>query len=103
MGSDGDGVGDNADEFPDDADESLDTDGDGVGDNADAFPEDPERTESASALTALADNTGLSAGVVLLILILIGAVIASPLVWFFCFRKGGNTVEITESTEERSE
>ena len=34
MDSDGDGVGDNADAFPDDADETLDSDGDGVGDNA---------------------------------------------------------------------
>ena len=37
---DGDGVGDNADAFPRDADESADTDGDGVGDNEDAFPMD---------------------------------------------------------------
>ena len=33
--SDGDGVGDNADDFPNDPSESVDTDGDGVGDNAD--------------------------------------------------------------------
>ena len=38
--SDSDGVGDNADQFPQDATESVDTDGDGVGDNSDAFPED---------------------------------------------------------------
>ena len=36
--SDGDGVGDNADAFPNDANETLDSDGDGIGDNADAFP-----------------------------------------------------------------
>ena len=42
--SDGDGVGDNADEFPDDPNESADSDGDGVGDNADAFPDDPTET-----------------------------------------------------------
>ena len=42
--SDNDGVGDNADVFPDDPAEQLDTDSDGVGDNADAFPEDPTRT-----------------------------------------------------------
>ena len=42
--SDGDGVGDNADVFPDDADETEDTDEDGVGDNADAFPDDATET-----------------------------------------------------------
>ena len=34
--SDGDGVGDNADVFPNDANESADSDGDGIGDNADS-------------------------------------------------------------------
>jgi len=41
--TDGDGVNDNADAFPNDATESEDTDGDGVGDNADAFPNDPDK------------------------------------------------------------
>lgn len=36
--SDGDGVGDNGDVFPGDPTESRDTDGDGVGNNSDAFP-----------------------------------------------------------------
>ena len=36
--SDGDGVPDKDDEFPDDPDESKDSDGDGVGDNADIAP-----------------------------------------------------------------
>ena len=31
---------DNADAFPDDATETVDTDGDGVGDNSDAFPDE---------------------------------------------------------------
>lgn len=97
VDSDGDGVGDNADAFPDDAEESMDTDGDGVGDNADDFPDDPER--SANTLTRITDSTGVSAGVVLLILILIGLVIAAPLVWFFFLRKGTTTVEITEEGE----
>ncbi|MGB3145692.1 MAG: gliding motility-associated C-terminal domain-containing protein [Maribacter sp.] len=45
--SDGDGTGDNADAFPNDANEDTDTDGDGVGDNADAFPNDAnEDTDS---------------------------------------------------------
>ncbi len=43
--SDGDGVGDNSDAFPNDATETTDTDGDGVGDNSDAFPNDPEQWE----------------------------------------------------------
>ena len=38
--TDGDGVDDNADAFPNDASETMDADGDGVGDNADAFPND---------------------------------------------------------------
>jgi len=37
--SDGDGV----DDFPDDPDETTDSDGDGVGDVADDFPDDPEQ------------------------------------------------------------
>ena len=42
--SDGDGVGDNADEFPFDANETHDDDGDGVGNNTDAFPQDANET-----------------------------------------------------------
>ena len=42
IDSDGDGVGDLDDAFPDDADETTDTDADGVGDNSDAFPNDPD-------------------------------------------------------------
>jgi hypothetical protein len=42
--SDGDGVGDNGDAFPNDPAETVDTDGDGVGDNGDAFPNDPTET-----------------------------------------------------------
>ncbi|MEC7178329.1 MAG: choice-of-anchor V domain-containing protein, partial [Candidatus Thermoplasmatota archaeon] len=38
--SDGDGVGDNSDAFPNDASETVDTDGDGVGDNSDWAPND---------------------------------------------------------------
>ncbi len=40
--SDGDGVIDDLDAFPDDVDEWEDADGDGVGDNADACDDDPE-------------------------------------------------------------
>ncbi|MFK7888179.1 MAG: PA14 domain-containing protein [Gammaproteobacteria bacterium] len=42
--TDGDGIGDNADAFPNDPTETTDTDGDGTGDNADAFPNDPTET-----------------------------------------------------------
>ena len=44
VDTDGDGVGDNTDAFPNDASETTDTDGDGVGDNADAFPNDASET-----------------------------------------------------------
>ena len=44
LDSDGDGVPDKSDVFPQDRSESKDTDLDGVGDNADAFPEDPDET-----------------------------------------------------------
>jgi len=40
--SDGDGVGDNSDSFPYDPTEQKDSDGDGVGDNSDTFPYDPK-------------------------------------------------------------
>jgi PKD repeat protein len=39
--ADGDGVYDDLDAFPYDANETFDSDGDGVGDNADPFPTDP--------------------------------------------------------------
>ncbi|MED5272066.1 MAG: choice-of-anchor V domain-containing protein, partial [Candidatus Thermoplasmatota archaeon] len=45
--TDGDGVGDNSDAFPNDATEWADTDGDGVGDNSDWAPNDS--TESADS------------------------------------------------------
>jgi hypothetical protein len=44
VDSDGDGVGDNSDTFPNDPAEQADSDGDGVGDNADAFPENAQET-----------------------------------------------------------
>ena len=42
--SDGDGIVDVNDDFPNDANETTDSDGDGVGDNADLFPNDPNET-----------------------------------------------------------
>ena len=44
LDSDGDGVTDSEDAFPNDSSETTDTDGDGVGDNSDAFPNDPTQT-----------------------------------------------------------
>ncbi len=44
LDTDGDGVADNGDAFPNDGSETLDTDGDSVGDNADAFPNDRNET-----------------------------------------------------------
>lgn len=44
IDSDGDGVSDADDAFPNDPTETTDSDGDQVGDNADAFPDDPEET-----------------------------------------------------------
>jgi len=40
LDSDGDGVVDSEDDFPQDANESVDSDGDGFGDNSDVFPDD---------------------------------------------------------------
>jgi hypothetical protein len=51
--SDGDGVVDRDDEFPDDPDESVDSDDDGVGDNGDAFPENGQETTDTDG-----DGTG---------------------------------------------
>ena len=44
LDSDGDGVIDEEDEFPNDANETHDDDGDGVGNNTDAFPQDANET-----------------------------------------------------------
>ena len=53
--SDEDGVGDNADAFPEDPSENADSDEDGVGDNADAFPEDPNESSDSDG-DGLGDN-----------------------------------------------
>ncbi len=53
LDTDGDGVADFRDAFPNDATESRDTDGDGVGDNTDQFPKDPDES-----LDTDADGTG---------------------------------------------
>ena len=69
LDSDGDGVYDDQDAFPNDPNETADSDGDGVGDNADAFPNDPTR----SALPAMPVPL-MPAGVILLLAGLLGLV-----------------------------
>ena len=69
VDTDGDGVPDSEDLFPDDPNESLDTDGDGVGDNADAFPEDASKSEEPSGLSSAGDSIILILGVVGLFLV----------------------------------
>ena len=54
--TDGDGVGNNADAFPNDSSETLDSDNDGVGNNADAFPNDPSETEDTDG-DGIGDNS----------------------------------------------
>jgi len=56
--SDGDGVPDIQDAFPNDPTETTDTDGDDVGDNADAFPNDPAETTDTDA-DGVGDNADL--------------------------------------------
>lgn len=53
--TDGDGVVDPKDGFPEDPSETTDTDGDGVGDNTDIFPEDPNETEDVDG-DGIGDN-----------------------------------------------
>ena len=53
--SDGDGVNDNQDAFPNDPNEWNDTDGDGVGDNSDLFPNDSTESSDSDA-DGIGDN-----------------------------------------------
>ena len=62
IDTDGDGVGDNADAFPLDVEEWLDTDGDGVGNNADAYPLDSTKWEEEPEYLMI----GLAGGLVAL-------------------------------------
>jgi hypothetical protein len=56
--SDGDGVGDNGDAFPNDPKEWADSDSDGVGDNGDAFPNDPNEWADSDG-DGLGDNADI--------------------------------------------
>ncbi len=60
VDSDSDGTGDNSDAFPNDANESADSDGDGLGDNADAFPNDASETLDSDG-DGVGDNAQLAA------------------------------------------
>ena len=86
MDTDSDGVGDNADVFPTDANETADSDSDGVGDNADAFPNDSTETldsdgdgrgdnEQAASEAAMQKNITIGALVLVLSAIAIGVVL----------------------------
>ena len=48
LDSDGDGLPDGVDDYPNDANETEDSDGDGVGDNSDQFPYDPSQYDGDS-------------------------------------------------------
>jgi cyclophilin family peptidyl-prolyl cis-trans isomerase len=53
--ADGDGIGDNSDAFPNDADETNDSDGDGYGDNQDVFDNDSSEWNDADG-DGIGDN-----------------------------------------------
>lgn len=59
IDSDGDGVPDTEDDFPNDPTETTDTDGDGVGDNADVFPNDPTEWADSDG-DGIGDNSDTS-------------------------------------------
>ena len=59
--TDGDGVGNNGDAFPNDPTETVDTDGDGVGNNGDAFPNDPTETVDTDG-DGIGDNSDPTPG-----------------------------------------
>ncbi|MDG1694546.1 MAG: CotH kinase family protein [Porticoccaceae bacterium] len=56
VDTDGDGIGDNEDVFPNNSNETTDTDGDGVGDNSDVFPDDASESVDTDA-DGVGDNS----------------------------------------------
>ena len=58
VDTDGDGVGDNSDMFPNDPNETIDSDGDGIGDNSDMFPNDPYETIDSDG-DGIGDNSDM--------------------------------------------
>ena len=75
---DGDGVGNNTDAFPQDASETIDTDGDGVGDNADIEPDNPDVRYSDDIKVEISDRSSY---------IIAGAIVFLALVILFVRRK----------------
>ena len=71
LDSDGDGLDDELDEFPNDATEQIDTDGDGVGDNLDAYPQDA----SMSVIPDDEDDSSNMIGIVAIGLVILGIVV----------------------------
>ena len=61
--TDGDGIADNIDAFPNDSTETADTDNDGIGDNADPDDDNGHGTAVAGIIAAEADNAIGSYGV----------------------------------------
>ena len=53
IDTDSDGVGDNSDAFPLDASETLDSDLDGVGDNRDQYPLDSSRYQNIKSINSI--------------------------------------------------
>jgi hypothetical protein len=102
--SDGDGVGDEIDQFPNDPDESMDSDGDGVGDNLDQFPEDANESvdsdgdgigDNADPDTASSDSSSSTFDSVLIgvaALVIVGIVVA-----FLLIRRGGGDEDWKEN------
>ena len=78
MDTDGDGVGDNGDAFPNDDSETLDTDGDGVGNNAQAI------AEAAAAKQKEEDEKRRN----IIIISVIGVIVIGLAVGLFLRRRG---------------
>ena len=57
LDSDGDGVPDSQDAFPDDPTETVDSDNDGIGDNSDDYPNDSTNTPTPLPTTGRLDDT----------------------------------------------
>ena len=87
--SDGDGIVDSLDAFPNDATETTDSDGDGVGDNTDAYPNDGTRSEETLSFDT---NT----------MYLVIAVIAITVLLTLIFVRREKHVKVEKSGEEKS-
>ena len=75
---DDDGVGNNSDAFPNDANETIDSDGDGVGDNNDADPQDPSVRYTSDIEVDISDRSAA---------MIAGAIFIFAVVVFFVRRR----------------